>query len=212
MVLAGISLGGRTDLYVFPRGGVTAVWYLNEVLEPIVRQYAGAIGDTFMLMQDNARAHTARVAMSLLDDECITVMNWAARSTDLNPIEHGWDMLSRRIRRRQHPPDNLQTLIDAIVQEWQAISQNDIRRIIRSMSRRCQECANARGGHTSYWWKHLSTLIWQCKDFCKPINPIHGGVDAHLHLQALSSPRRSLNYDLLCSLHNSLRAYSSIKV
>ena len=102
-----------------------------------------AIGDTFILMQDNACAHTARMYMTFLDDEGITVMNWPARSPDLNPIEHAWDMLSRRIRQRQHPPDTLQTLIDALVQEWQAIPQNDIRRIIRSMPRRCQECANA---------------------------------------------------------------------
>ena len=68
-------------------------------------------------MQDNARAHTTRVSMTFLDDECMTVMNSPAKSPDLNPIEHAWDMLSRRIRRRQHPPDTLQTFIDSLVQE-----------------------------------------------------------------------------------------------
>ena len=34
MVWAGISLDGRTDLYVFPRGGITAVRYRDEVLGP----------------------------------------------------------------------------------------------------------------------------------------------------------------------------------
>ena len=110
MVWAGISLDGRTDLYVLPRGGITAVRYCDEVLEPIVRPYAGAIGDTFTLMQDNARAHTARVSTTFLDDEGITVMNWPAWSPDLNPIEHAWDMLSRRIGQRQHPPDSVQSL------------------------------------------------------------------------------------------------------
>ena len=150
MVWAGISLDGRTDLYVFPRGGITAVRYRDEVMEPIVRPYAGAIGDTFILMQDNARAHTARESTTFLDDEGINVMNWPARSPVLNPIEHAWDMLSRRIGQRQHPPESVQSLTDALVQEWQAIPHNDFRRIIRSMPRRCQECANARGGHTSY--------------------------------------------------------------
>ena len=135
---------------MFPRGGITAVRYRDEVLEPIVTPYAGAIGDTFMLMQDNARAHTARVSTTFLDDEGINVMNLPARSPDLNPIEHDWDMLSRRIGQRHHPPESVQSLTDAIVQEWQAIPHNDFRRIIRSMPRRCQEDANARGGHTSY--------------------------------------------------------------
>ena len=49
-----------------------------------------AIGNTFILMQDNARAHTARMYMTFLDDEGITVMNWPARSPDLNPIEHAF--------------------------------------------------------------------------------------------------------------------------
>ena len=88
MVWAEISLDGRTDLYVFPGGGITIVRYRNEVLQPLVRPYAGAIGDTIVLMQDNARAPTARVSMTFLDDERITVMNLPARSPHLNPIAH----------------------------------------------------------------------------------------------------------------------------
>ena len=42
MVWAGLSLDGRTDLYVFPRGGITAVRYHDEVMEPIVRPYMQA--------------------------------------------------------------------------------------------------------------------------------------------------------------------------
>ena len=102
------------------------------------------------MIQDNARAHTARVSTTFLDDEGINVVNWPARSPVLNPIEHAWDMISRRIRQQQHPPESVQSLTDALVQEWQAIPQNDFRRIIRSMPRRCQEGANARGGHTNY--------------------------------------------------------------
>ena len=150
MVWAGVSLDGRTDLYVFARGGITAARYRDEILEPIVRPYAGAIGEAFILMQDNARSHTARLCMAFLEDEGIAVMDWPARSPDLNPIEHVWDMLARRVRQRPHPPENVQDLTNALVQEWQDIPQNVIRRIIRSMPRRCEKCLNARGRHTSY--------------------------------------------------------------
>ncbi|GFX81076.1 uncharacterized protein TNCV_1910691 [Trichonephila clavipes] len=54
MVLAGISLGYRTDLHVCKRGSVTAVRYRDEVLEPIVRLYAAAVYPTFVLLDDNA--------------------------------------------------------------------------------------------------------------------------------------------------------------
>ena len=79
-------------------------------------------------------------------DACISMMNWPARSPDLNPIEHTWNIISRRIRQRPHHPENLRNLIDALVQEWQTIQQ----KVIRSMPCRCQECENDRGGHTSY--------------------------------------------------------------
>ena len=42
-------------------------------------------GDDFILVQDNARPHTVRVFMIILEDEVITVMDWPARSPDLNP-------------------------------------------------------------------------------------------------------------------------------
>ena len=45
MVWAGISIGGRTDLYVIDRGILTGVRYRDDILNPIVRPFVGAIGD-----------------------------------------------------------------------------------------------------------------------------------------------------------------------
>ena len=42
-----------------PHGtALTALRYLDEILDPIVRPFAGAIGNNLILMQDNARPHT----------------------------------------------------------------------------------------------------------------------------------------------------------
>ena len=83
-----MTLDGRTALCVFARRGITEAKHCSDILEPICRSYAGAIGDAFILMQDNARVHTAQVYMTFLDGKCISVMNWLARYPDLNPIEH----------------------------------------------------------------------------------------------------------------------------
>ncbi|GFV83241.1 retrovirus-related Pol polyprotein from transposon 17.6 [Trichonephila clavipes] len=45
-------------------------------------------------------------------------MNWPAYSPDLNPIEHVWDMLGRRIAARQPPPTCLLDLRRAFLDEW----------------------------------------------------------------------------------------------
>ena len=61
MVWGGMFYEDRTDLYLINRGTLTALRYRDEILEPIVRPFAGVIGDNFMLMQDNACPHMARV-------------------------------------------------------------------------------------------------------------------------------------------------------
>ena len=150
MVWGGICIDGRTDLYVIPRGTMNAQRYRDEILDQYVRPFAGAIGDGFLFMQDNARAHTARVCTEYLEEEAIDVMEWPARSPDLNPIENVWDILFRRIHARLDPPNSIQTLSNALREEWDAIPQPMIQRIITSMGRRCRMCCQARGGHIPY--------------------------------------------------------------
>ncbi|GBN17503.1 hypothetical protein AVEN_266057-1 [Araneus ventricosus] len=59
-VWGGISLGGRTDLRVVPRGTMNAQAYRDDILDAYVRPYAGAIGDDFLLQDDSARPRRTR--------------------------------------------------------------------------------------------------------------------------------------------------------
>ena len=150
MVWGGICLSGRTDLYVFDQGTLTAMRYRDDILAPIVRPFAGAVGDNFILMQDNARPHTARLVTDYLNQEGIEVMDWPARSPDLNPIEHVWDYIYRRISQRQNRPITLPDLTQELILEWNGLPQELIATLIRSMPSRCRECCDRRGGHTHY--------------------------------------------------------------
>uniref|UniRef100_A0A8C7RN94 Transposase Tc1-like domain-containing protein n=1 Tax=Oncorhynchus mykiss TaxID=8022 RepID=A0A8C7RN94_ONCMY len=125
MVWGGISLGGHTALHVLARGRLTAIRYRDEILRPLVRPYAGAVGPGFLLMQDNARPHVAGVCQQFLQEEGIDAMDWPARSPDLNPIEHIWDIMSRSIHQQ-----TVQELADALVQVWEEIPQETIRHLI----------------------------------------------------------------------------------
>ena len=77
-------------------------------------------------------------------------MDWTARSPDLNPIEHAWDMLQRRISARDPQPRTVRELTNKLIDEWLRIPVADIRRLILSFPRRCQEVINAHGAHTCY--------------------------------------------------------------
>ncbi|GFU99339.1 transposable element Tcb2 transposase [Trichonephila clavipes] len=61
MVWGGISIGGRTDLHIIWNGTLTGQRYADEILRPLVIPYAGAIGDSFVFQDDNARPHRARL-------------------------------------------------------------------------------------------------------------------------------------------------------
>ncbi|VDI62444.1 Hypothetical predicted protein [Mytilus galloprovincialis] len=55
-----------------------------------------------------------------------------------------------RVRRRHQPPESVNQLRAALMEEWNNISQAFIQRLIGSMRRRLTAVINARGGHTRY--------------------------------------------------------------
>ncbi|GFV47303.1 transposable element Tcb2 transposase [Trichonephila clavipes] len=116
LVYDGISIDGRTDLYIIQDGPPTARRYRDEILKPIVVPYAAAIGDDFILMDDNCRPHRANLVEDFLFEEGIVRMKWPACSPDMNPIEHVWDALGRRVAGRQPPSHTLQQLERALLE------------------------------------------------------------------------------------------------
>ncbi|GFW99065.1 transposable element Tcb2 transposase [Trichonephila clavipes] len=121
LVWAGISLGGHTDLHVFHGGTVTGLRYRDEILDPYVRPYAAAIGNDFILMDDNARPHRARIVEEYLEDHGFERMEWSARSPHLNPIEHLWDYLGREVASLNPPPRSLHELKQGLLCVWSSL-------------------------------------------------------------------------------------------
>ncbi|GFT03404.1 transposable element Tcb2 transposase [Trichonephila clavipes] len=95
LVYGGISIDGRTDPYIIRDGPPTVRQYRDEILRPIVVPYAAAIGDDFILMDDNCRPHRGNLVEDFHFEEGIVRMEWSACSPDMNPIEHVWDALGR---------------------------------------------------------------------------------------------------------------------
>jgi len=149
-VWGGIYRGGRTELVVFENDTVNAERYLNRILRPIILPLARQRGHDFIYMDDNARPHRAHVVNNFFEEENINRMVWPARSPDLNPIEHVWDALGRRLKKRVVKPNFLNELAAAVAEEWPLIEQQIIDNCIFSMQRRCQAVLRARGGPTRY--------------------------------------------------------------
>ncbi|GFV12350.1 transposable element Tcb2 transposase [Trichonephila clavipes] len=89
---------------------------------------------------DNAPCH--RIVAATVD--------WPARSPDLNPIEHVWDFLGRRLAARTLPPVTIRELRLALQDEWAAMPQQLIDTLILSIGRRRETCLAVRGDHIPY--------------------------------------------------------------
>ncbi|GBO07990.1 hypothetical protein AVEN_14121-1 [Araneus ventricosus] len=93
------------------------------------------MGTDAIFMDYNALPHRARLVRSYRESETIPQMAWPARSPDLNPIEHMWDMLGGQIAGR-----TLHELQQALLQEWALLPQKEIKATIASIPRCCQAC------------------------------------------------------------------------
>jgi hypothetical protein len=74
MVWDGITLEARTDSVVIPRGSITAVCYIANILEPHVTPFAPFRGNYFLFIHDNAKPHSARIVQDYFAEVGITTM------------------------------------------------------------------------------------------------------------------------------------------
>ncbi|GFU63817.1 transposable element Tcb1 transposase [Trichonephila clavipes] len=122
---------------------MTAQRFVHDILQPhvlpLMQRLPGAI-----FQQDNARPHKVRVSQDCLCT--VTILPWSARSPDLSPIEHVWDLLGRRV---EHPR-SLNELEAKLQRIWSEMSQDIIQNSYASMPDRVASCIRARGGSTGY--------------------------------------------------------------
>lgn len=150
MVWGAIAHNYKSDL-VFIDGNLTARRYLDTIIIPHIRPYAGALGpDNFVLVDDNALPHRGGIVNCFLENEGIERMDWPPKSPDFNPIEHIWGIMKRKLSRRLLPQHSLQDLRRFMVEEWQELPMNTINNCVRSMPRRARQSVEQRGSHIDY--------------------------------------------------------------
>ena len=98
MVWDGIMGRRKTNLIVV-QGNLITQCYITQILQPEAVSFLQRYGPA-ILMHDNARPHVARKCRQFLVRNNVNVLPWPVVSPDMNPIEHVWDYLGRKVRAR----------------------------------------------------------------------------------------------------------------
>jgi hypothetical protein len=95
--------------------------------------------------------------MNFLRSHKITPITWPPYSPDLNPIEHLWWHLKKRMHKQYPQYNNFSvaqeewvSFCDALKECWRAIPGSLIRKLIMSMPHRMAACRKAQGWQTRY--------------------------------------------------------------
>lgn len=125
---------------------------LSSTMYPYLRQLTkDQESHGYIFQEDGASCHTGAYASWWMRLNRVPVMDyWPAQSPDLNPIEHLWDELERRLAKRRYSIRNTKQLAEALVHEWKNIPPEVCKNLVGSMRDRCTAVLEAGGGHTRY--------------------------------------------------------------
>ncbi|KAI1007653.1 hypothetical protein K3495_g571 [Podosphaera aphanis] len=104
--------------------------------------------DQLNFQQDNDPKHAARATTLFFRSRDIKCLDWLAQSPDLNPIEHLWQELKRRLGTYYEPLKGVGELWQRVQREWALIPASTCRNLIESMPRRIDAVLAAKGVNT----------------------------------------------------------------
>jgi hypothetical protein len=113
-------------------------------------EYYGKSPQDIVFQQDGDPKHHSAKATNWFVDHDIKVLPWPAQSPDMNPIEHLWEHLKRKLKEYPNPPGGIWELWERAEKEWEKIEPEVCQNLIESMPRRVAALVKAKGGYTKY--------------------------------------------------------------
>ena len=138
----GCKIDGKMDGELYTK-------ILQDELQESLAHY-GKDPSSVFFQQDNDPKHKSKKASTWLEDHGYKVLSWPSQSPDLNPIEHLWTHLKRRLGEYERAPSGILELWERVQVEWEKIESEVCQNLIESMPRRVAAVIKAKGGHTKY--------------------------------------------------------------
>ena len=138
----GCKINGRMDAELYTK-------ILEDELQQSLEYYGKEVTD-IIFQQANDSKHKSKKATKWFKDHQYDVMIWSAQSPDLNPIEHLWGHLKKKLAAYEELPKGISELWERAEAEWNKIEKEVCQNLIESIPRRVEAVIKAKGGYTKY--------------------------------------------------------------
>ncbi len=138
MVWGCMSAAGTRELQ-FIEGTMNANMY-GDILKQSMIPSLWRLGLREVFQHDNDHCHAKKLR--------VTVMDWPSMSPDLNPFEHLWGILKRKMEERK--VSNIHQLRDVVTEEWKRSPVATCEALVNSMPKTFKAVLENNGGHTKY--------------------------------------------------------------
>ena len=120
---------------------------LEANLVPFLQKYRRL---KFIFQQDNASIHVSSASKQWFTAKKIDLLDWPAKSPDLNIIENVWSLLAKDVYDNSRQFDNISQLKEAIEKAWGRLSVEKLKKLYDSCHRRMISVIQRKGNPTLY--------------------------------------------------------------
>lgn len=122
----------------------------TRLLDRMMSENFESFSSTYVLQQDNASIHTAIVTKRFFYENLIFVLDWPPCSPDLNPVEHVWAIIQKKLAKflLTNPIKDEEHLFTVIKNLASQISIEEVNNLIDSMPKRCKLVIASKGAYT----------------------------------------------------------------
>lgn len=123
--------------------------YKNILQEHLIQSASNmGLRRSFVFQQDNDPKHICNLVKKFINQSKINVLEWPPQSPDLNPIEHLWDEMDRKVKKSQRT--SMKVFKNALKQTWDEIDSATLQNLVNSIPKRLKEVIKNRGYATKY--------------------------------------------------------------